>query len=260
MRLKDKVAVITGGSGGIGRGIALKMAKEGAHIAALDIDDAGGAETVRQVKALGRRATYVKADLTKHANVQAALDRVVKELGGFDILVNTAGISRPTPFLDLEEDNWDLMFAVNLKSHYLTSRVAGKWWVANNRRGKIINISSIDGELPFANMAHYCSTKAGVQMLTKCAALALAPHHINVNCISPGIIIDGGIIQKHIQQDPRMADYHNARQVWGRAGASSEIGDAAVFLASDEAEFITGVVLPVDGGRLLDPLKPPRPS
>src|SRR6266567_3805148 len=232
MRLQGKVAVVTGGGAGIGRGIALCMAREGADIAIPDIQDGNAHAVVKEVEKLGRKAVAMHCDVTKAADVKASLDGVKKELGRIDILVNNAGMasSAGMPFTNNTEEDWDKTYAVNLKSVFLTCKEIAPYFI-ERKAGRIINIASIAGPLAAPTMPPYSVAKGGVITFTRVLAKELAVHGITARQVFDKRIAD--IIPLKREQTPE------------------DIGWAATFLASDEARNITGQALNVDGGSVM---------
>jgi meso-butanediol dehydrogenase/(S,S)-butanediol dehydrogenase/diacetyl reductase len=261
MRLAGKVAVVTGGAMGIGRGIVLCMAKEGADVAIADLEVEVAGKVADEVKALGRKALVVKTDVTKEADFQALLDRVKKELGKIDILVNNAGVAcRPgLPFTNNLEEDWDRVYAVNVKSIFFACKAIAPYFM-ERKAGRIINIASIAGPMNSPSMPPYSVSKMGVITFTKIVAKELAAHGINVNAICPGILwtafwqetaermAKGG--GQYAGMTPRQVfeSRVNAVVPMKREQTPEDIGWAAVFLASDEARNLTGQALHVDGG------------
>ena len=261
MRLEGKVAIVTGGAMGIGRGIVLCMAREGADVAIADVEVEQAAKVADEVKALDRKALVVKTDVTKETDFQALFDRVKKELGKIDILVNNAGVaSRPgNPFTNNVEEDWDQVWAVNVKSIFFACKAIAPHFI-ERKAGKIINIASIAGTMNSPNMPPYSVSKMGVVTFTKIVAKDLAVHGINVNAICPGILwtsfwqataerMAKGSGQ-YAGMTPRQVfeSRVNAIVPMKREQTPEDIGWAAVFLASDQAGSITGQALHVDGG------------
>jgi glucose 1-dehydrogenase len=249
MRLSDKVAIITGGGSGIGKGIALRLAEAGADIVIVDINEGVAVETATKIEALGRRALVVRADIARKDELETMVARA-GEFGRIDILVNNAGVENITPFLEISEAEWDRILTINLKGAFLCSQVVAAAMVSDQGGGKIINIGSIAGITPPKGEPHYAASKGGVHILTKQLALELAPYKINVNAVAPGIIRNGLSTHQSLA-DPKRAEQIEQAIPWGRAGTPNDIANAVLFLASKEAAYITGVVLPVDGGILL---------
>ena len=261
MRLTGKVAVVTGGAMGIGRGIVLCMAKEGADVAIADLQVEVAGRVADEVKALGRKALVVKTDVTKEADIQALIDRVKRELGSIDVLVNNAGVSSKPglPFTNNTEADWDRVYAVNVKSVFLTCKTIAPYFI-ERKAGRIINIASIAGTMSSPVMPPYSVSKMGVITFTKIVAKELAPHGINVNAICPGILWTAfwqELAEHMAKTNPQFAGM-TPRQVFEsrvnavipmkREQTPEDIGWAAVFLASEEARNVTGQALHVDGG------------
>ena len=244
MKLEGKVALITGAGSGIGRGTAQLFAGEGATVAVNDLNLSAAEKTVDAISQAGGRAIAVQADVAEESQVAAMVDRIISELGGLHILVNNAGIGKIQPTLESSVETWDRIMAVILRGTYLCSREAGRWMVSHNT-GKIVNISSIAALRFRLNMACYASAKAGIVNLTRALALEWAPHHINVNCILPGGIRTP-MTEGYVSSLP--PEELSAQIPLGRIGEPEDIARAALFLVSDDASFITGAALSVDGG------------
>ena len=247
MKLEGKVALITGAGSGMGEGISLVFADEGADIAVNDIDLAAAEKTASAVRRKGRRAIAIKTDVSEATEVETMVARTIEELGGIHILVNCAGFSSGGTVLEESLENWDRNVNVMLRGPYLCSKYAGRWMVAHNT-GRVINISSIAAMGGGPNMGAYIVAKAGVNALTRVLATEWAKLGINVNCIAPGLI-DTPMTQHSI--GPRFTpDLLAAHVPLGRMGTAEDIARVALFLASDESSFITGSIIPVDGGTL----------
>lgn len=250
--LSGRVALVTGGSRGIGRGIALALAKAGADVAVNYVSSEQEAErVVLEIKNLGRRAITVRADVSQKREVDFMVGEVIRQLGRLDILVNNAGILSFEPFLEMKEETWDRMMAVNLKGQFLVAQTVARQMVAKGGGGKIINIASIaSGQVGvgFPNIAHYCASKGGIVAMTETMALELGPYKINVNAIAPGAIETD--MTKNMLLDEKARQGLLARIPKGRIGKPEDIGAMAVFLASDEADYCTGATFYVDGGWL----------
>lgn len=245
MNLKGQVAIITGAGGALGRGTALILARAGASIVVAEEKADRGKETARLVKEAGGRALFVKTDVSSAASVNAMVRRGVQEFGGVDILVNNAAIYPSRPWTEIREDEWDRVFAVNIKGYFLCARACHPQFKARGR-GKIINISSITFYLGFPKLLDYVSTKGAVIGFTRALAREVGPDNINVNCISPGAFPTDA---EKIHPDP--AGYNKwvlEQQSIKRRGAAEDIGNTVLFLASRESDFITGQTLMVDGG------------
>jgi 3-oxoacyl-[acyl-carrier protein] reductase len=247
MKLEGKVALITGAGSGIGEGCALIFAKEGADIAVNDIDLAAAEQTAAAVRKLGRKAIAVKADVANAAEVEAMVNRTINELGGVHILINNAGASLGGTIIDEKLENWDRLVNIVLRGTYLCTRFAGRWMVAH-KTGKVVNISSIQGLLGGSGMSSYISSKAGVMAFTRATAGEWAQYGINVNCVAPGIV-DTPMTQRTIAKF-MTPERLKAHVPLNRMGKPADIANAALFLCSEEASYITGVTLPVDGGTI----------
>ena len=245
MRLQGKVAVVTGGGAGIGRGIVLCMAKEGADIAIPDIQEGNAQAVVKEVQAMGRKAVAMRCDVTKGTDVQAALDRVKKELGRIDILVNNAGMASAPgmPFTNNSEEDWDKTYAVNLKSVFLMCKAIVPYFI-ERKAGRIINIASIAGPLAATTMPPYSVAKGGVITFTRVIAKELAAHGITVNAICPGFFPSkmSKVVMERAGQ--LMLDGTPTR----RLGGEEDLKGLAVLLASEASRHITGQAIAVDGG------------
>jgi NAD(P)-dependent dehydrogenase (short-subunit alcohol dehydrogenase family) len=264
MRLAGKVAVVTGGGSGIGRGIALCMAQEGADIAIPDIDEASARNVAKEVETLGRRSVGMRCDVTRAADIQASLDRGIAELGRIDVLVNNAGICSPPgmPFTANTEEDWERAFTVNVKSVFVSCKAIAPYFI-ERKAGRIINIASIAGPLASVTMPPYSVAKAGVITFTRVVAKELAPFGVTVNAICPGMLWTGfwqELAQSIAEANPAYQGM-TARQVFEKRfdalvplkceQTPEDIGWAAVFLASDQARCITGQALMVDGGSVM---------
>ena len=239
--LAGRVALVTGAAKRIGRSVALRLASEGADVVVNYRTSNGEAdEVVAQIGAMGRRAVAIRADVAKRADVLAMFAAVEKEFGRLDILVNNAGMFFPAKFEELTEEQWDRILDTNLKSQFLCSQVAAPM-LRRSGQGRIVNFASLGGLLAWPAYTHYCVSKAGVIMLTRCLARALAPE-ITVNAIAPGTISFAGDAPKVAEDFIRRAPLH-------RTGTAKDIDDAVIFLA--QSPFITGQVIVVDGGRTL---------
>lgn len=248
--LTGKVALVTGASRGIGRGVALCLAKAGADVVVNYVGNIEGAnQTVSEVAALGRRAVAIKADVSKKAEVVGLVDEAVKQMGKINILVNNAGVLSFAPFLELTEEEWDRIIDVNLKGQFLVAQAVAKHMTETGVKGKIINVASIaSGQIGvgYPTLAHYCASKGGVVAMTEAMSLELGPLGINVNCIAPGAI-DTDMI-KGMKADEKVMAGMMARLSIKRVGLPEDIGAMAVFLASEESSYCSGATFYVDGG------------
>ncbi|PIV10311.1 MAG: hypothetical protein COS49_01175 [Candidatus Portnoybacteria bacterium CG03_land_8_20_14_0_80_41_10] len=250
MNLKDRVALVTGARRGIGEGIALALAQAGAKVVVTDVDQDDCQKVVDQIKESGQDGLALKVDVSNKEDVEEAVQKTVEKFNRIDILVNNAGIAQFKPFLELTEEEWDRTLDINLKGMFLCSQAAARE-MAKNKYGRIVNTASIaSGQVGvgFLNIAHYCASKGGVTALTEALALELAPLGINVNAVGPGIIETP--MTKDILSDEKTKEGLMARIPKKRLGQPKDVASAVVFLASEEADYITGVILFVDGGWL----------
>jgi len=242
MPLKNKVALVTGSSKGIGRGIALALAQEGCLLAVADIDEIALQTVAKEISDLGAKVLAIKCDVSQKTDVDEMIKKTVAEFGTLDILVNNAGIYPFVPFMSLTEADWDKVMDVNLKSIFMCSQAAAKVMLSGSR---IINISSIASVIGFAGLAHYCASKGGINSLTRAVALELADKKITVNAVAPGAIATPGASQG-LNEDAKKQTL--AMIPLARMGQPEDIAGTVTFLASDQASYITGQVIVVDGG------------
>lgn len=249
MRLKQKVAIVTGAATGIGQAIATAFAAEGAAVV---VDYVGrpelAAETLQKIQTAGVQAIAVAADVSDPGQVQNLVQQAVARFGRLDILVNNAGIEFKRPFLEFPFDQWNKVIAVDLTGPWLCAQAAAQQMVKQGGGGRIINISSVHEDLPMPTNAPYCAAKGGLRMLMRTIAVELAPHRITVNNIGPGAIYTP--IDRDIESDPVIEKQLMAEIPLGRWGKPEEVAELAVFLASDAAAYITGSTYFMDGGML----------
>src|SRR5215470_15955347 len=248
MRLRGKIALVTGAQQGIGKAIALAFGREGASVVVNYVDDRRAAEEiVSRIAALGRKAVVAAGDVSKAADV-ARLIETGRSLGGIDVLVNNAGIFPRVDFLELTETQWDEVIDVNLKGTFLCTQAAAREMVRQGRGGAVINLASGAAFRSSPRGVHYVASKAGIVGVTRAAALELAPRKIRVNAIAPGTTDTAqpryGMSEEELQAAGRQVPL-------GRMGAPEDVADLAVFLASEEARHITGQTLHVNGGQYL---------
>lgn len=246
-----RTSVITGGGSGIGRATAFLFSQNGAKVVVADVDDRGGHETVREIRRKDGEAIFVKTDVSRTIQVKRLMGTAVKKFGSIDILFNNAGIPGPHSITETSEEEWDRVLNINLKGVFLCSKYAIPHMVKNNR-GTIINTASAVGLVGSAGQASYCASKGGVINLTKAMALDCAGSGIRVNCVCPGFV-ETPMVERFLQK----IDSSERRKVveglkklhpLGRFAKPEEIAHAVLYLASDEASFVTGCAFPVDGG------------
>ncbi len=244
MRLANKVAIITGATQGIGLACAKRLINEGARVMMVDVKPEGADAAAE----LGDAARFFAADVSQKADVDAMLAATLKEFGQVDILINNAGVTHAADFLDLAEEDFDRVLRINLKSMFLCGQAAAREMV-KRQSGCIINMSSVNSELAIPNQVPYVVSKGGVNQLTKVMALNLAPHGIRVNGIGPGTILTE-LAKKAVMASPEARHTILSRTPMGRCGEPEEVASIAAFLASDDASYMTGQTMYVDGGRL----------
>ncbi len=257
MRLKDKVALVTGSAKGIGKAIALALAREGCDVVINDVDVEPMAGVVEEIRRMGRRSISIVADVCDVKQVHSMMETCVKTLGKIDILVNNAGGSMGTPTKlppkllgEVTEDTWDLVIDVNLKGTFLCTQAAVKY-MREQRSGKIVNISSMAGRMgDLLTSPHYSAAKAGVLGLMRHVAKEVGQYGINVNSICPGFIISGPRIERLWQERRKTgkADSLLNQIALGRLGKPEDIAGVVVFLCSEEASYMTGTTIDVNGG------------
>ncbi|MCC7080821.1 MAG: 3-oxoacyl-ACP reductase FabG [Burkholderiales bacterium] len=257
MRVKDKVAIVTGGGSGLGKAIATRLAGDGAAVVVADVNEKALNATVQELTAAGHKALAYKVDVSDRERLKDLMDVAVERFGRIDILVNNAGVTRHRPFLELNDADWDFVLAVDLKGVFFCVQAVATQMIRQGY-GKILNISSASGTGASshhaggsaAGNANYASAKAGVIQLTKTLARELGPHGINVNAIAPGFVLTP---MTGASRSPDEIEEHIAVRrdlaVLKRTGKPEDIANAVLFLVSDEASFITGQTLYVDGGR-----------
>jgi NAD(P)-dependent dehydrogenase (short-subunit alcohol dehydrogenase family) len=247
--LVGKTALVTGAAQGVGKGIALALAGAGCTVAINYLSDPGlAAETVREIKNLGGAAFAIKADVRSRTQIDRMLTTLRKKFNKLDVLVNNAGTQTWAPLLDLKEADWDRDIATNLKGTFLCLQAAARW-MKDTSGGSIVNIGSGSNKVPFPRLVSYTASKGGVDMLTKVAATELGRYRIRVNCVAPGAVL----IERTAKEDPRYAAIWGRQSPMGRVGLPQDVGNAVVFLASDQAAFISAQTLWVDGAAFTQP-------
>lgn len=254
MRLRHKVAIVTGGAEGIGKATALRMAEEGAAVVIADIQETKGEAVAESIRSSGGRSLFVRCDVGSGDEVRAMVERTAAEFGTVHILHNNAGIDFCVPFTEMDEASWQRVLNTNLTSVFRGCRYAVPYMMRNGG-GAIINTSSVQAYLGFKHYAAYAAAKGGILSMSIQLAVELAPHRIRVNTVSPG-----AILTPMTELEIRMAEHPDAlkreiasQHAMNRIGEPREVADAVVFLASDEAGFITGTDIKVDGGMTIKP-------
>jgi glucose 1-dehydrogenase len=249
MTLQGKVALVTGGAQGIGRAIAMRLAQEGAAVLIEDLsDNARAEETLQALQAMGAKTALLAGDVGKVADGQRVIREGVAAMGRIDILVNNAGVERRAGFLDASEADYDLVMHVNLKGPFFITQAFARHVRDRGGEGRVINISSVHEELPFPHFASYCASKGGLKMLMRDLALELAPLGITINNVAPGAIKTP--INAHLMDDPALLKALRANIPLKRLGTPEDVAGVAAFLASDDAAYITGTTVGIDGGLL----------
>lgn len=246
MKLKDQVAMVTGGAQGIGLAIVERFIEEGCRVAIIDVDSDKGNEAVSR---LGHSTMFIHCDVGDKAAVDDAVKQVVSHFGALNVAVSNAAIVHSADFLDIEEEDFDRVMRVNLKGMFLTGQAAARQMVKQESGGAIINMSSVNAVLAIPNQVPYVVAKGGVQQLTKVMSLSLAPHHVRVNAIGPGSILTE-LLETVVSKDEAARKKVMSRTPMGRFGMPSEVASVAAFLASNDASYITGETIYADGGRL----------
>jgi len=245
--ISGSTAIVTGGGSGIGREAAVRFGEEGANVVVADVNVDGSEETAELVREAGGDATVIETDVSDPADVEAMVDAAVETYGGLDYAFNNAGIEGESePAGEHPLDNWKQVIDVNLKGVYLCMRYELPAMLESGG-GSIVNTSSIAGLVAFPGLSPYVASKHGVIGLTKTAAVEYSREGVRVNAISPGVI-DTPMVQRSEEDDPEMMEQVTAATPIGRLGAPEEIGDAAVWLCSEDASFVTGETLVIDGG------------
>lgn len=244
MGLKGKTALVTGGARGIGKAIVLKLARQGANIAILDM--ALAPDTVQEVEALGVKAISIEANVTKPESIEKAVEQVIATFGSLDIVVNNAGITKDNLFLRMKPEEWDLVISVNLTGAFNVCKAVNKQ-MFKQRAGKIVNIASVVGQMGNAGQANYAASKAGLIGLTKTLAREFAARNVQVNAVAPGFINTEMTVA--LPDDVKQHFINNIPA--GCFGSAENVADAVAFLCSADADYVTGQVINVDGGMVM---------
>src|SRR6266853_1186610 len=247
MKLEGKTVLITGGSQGIGQGIAFRLAEEGANIVVDYVGSSQSADaTVAQIQKRGRRALAVQADISSVDQIHSMMKQAVDSFGGVDVLINNAGVEKHASIWEATERDYDLVLTINLKGAFFASQAFVQHRMAVKKPGKIINLSSVHEELPFPHFTSYCASKGGMKMLTRNLSIELAPLGININNIAPGAIETP--INTKLLNDPVKLNALLGNIPLKRLGKPEDVASMAVFLASSESDYATGTTFFVDGG------------
>lgn len=254
MKLSGKVAIVTGASQGIGKGIAIGMAEAGADVVVNYHKNAEGAEAVKdEVQKIGRKCRLLQGDVSIRRDAVRLAETTMEAFGKIDILVNNAGILIPGPLMDLEEEKWDRVIQVNLKGVFLCSQAVGRNMLKSGHGGSIVNLASISAHMPEVYDGADTPSKSGVIGLTRMLAMEWAEHNIRVNSISPGPIMTS--LQRQAFPTQELEDARNRAVPMNRHGTPTEIANVAVFLASEDSAYITGAEIQADGGSIMNMFK-----
>jgi NAD(P)-dependent dehydrogenase (short-subunit alcohol dehydrogenase family) len=248
MRFENQVALITGGGNGMGRATALRFAREGARVVVADIESENAARVAGEIRAGGGDALDVFVDVSQRESVEALVARAVEKYQRIDVLCAIAGIAGGIPFLEMDDARWNRMLAVNLTGVFLCGQIVARQMVQQGTGGKIVNMSSTNGLVGEADFAHYNAAKFGVVGLTMTMAIELAPYNIRVNAVCPGLIQTR--LSAEVFENAAAAEEYKKKIPMRRFATADEVAGSFLFLASDDASFITGTTLVVDGGQL----------
>jgi len=246
LKLHARVAIVTGAASGIGRGIALALAREGARLAVVDVNEPGARDTVAVIEKEGGQASAYRADVTRKAEIDATVAEILARWETVHILINNAGWDKVEPFIQSGEETWDKVLAINLKGPIICTRAVLDSMI-RQEYGKIVNIASDAGRVGSTGEAVYSAAKGGLIAFTKTLARELARYRINVNCVCPGPT-DTPLFAAVAAENPKLAEGLKRVIPWGRLGTPDDVASAVVFLASDAAGYITGQALSVSGG------------
>lgn len=249
MRLKDKVCIVTGASKGIGVACAERYAQEGAKVVMCARSAELGEEHAERIRQQGGDVIFIQCDVSKKEEVQHVVDETVAHYGRIDVVLNNAGVNHRASFLETTEEDWDLVMDVDVKGTFLMAQAVARQMVNQGEGGAIINMSSVMAVLALAEQVPYCAAKGAVNQLTKAMALSLGDKNIRVNAIGPGPIVTE--LMKRVVSNPEKSDELIRRMPLGRIAGPEEVAGVAVFLASEDASFITGQCIYPDGGRMI---------
>ena len=247
MKFKDKVAIITGATKGIGEACAYEFAKEGAKVVVTGRSVDLGENVVAGVKANGGDALFVRCDIGQKAQIDALIEATVDHYGTIDIVVNNAGVNHSADFFDISEEDWDWVMSVDLKGTFFVSQTAAKVMIDQRKGGSIVNVSSVMAQLALADQIPYCAAKGGVNQLTKAMALSLVDKDIQVNCCAPGPVLTE-LMERVVHNEAKHKQLMDRLPI-GRIATCEEIARVIIFLASKEAEYLVGQTIYPDGGR-----------
>jgi NAD(P)-dependent dehydrogenase (short-subunit alcohol dehydrogenase family) len=249
MRFQDRVAMVTGAARGLGLAAGERLAAEGARVVLVDLPAELGGDTEKRLRAAGVELTYLQADVTDRAQVDAVVDRVVRDFGRIDVLVNNAAIFKPTPFFEATENDLVDVLSVNVRGTFSVTQAVAERMVRAGNGGAIVNMSSIMAAHGAPNLVAYSASKGAISAMTRSMAVALAEHGIRVNAVAPGMIVTE--FTKDLgESDPDLVRLVLSRTPLGRLGEPGEVASVVAFMASDDAAYFTGQVVYPDGGRL----------
>jgi glucose 1-dehydrogenase len=247
MKFKDKVAIVTGATKGIGEACAYEFAKEGAKVVVTGRSIDLGNKVVAEIKAQGGDALFVRCDIGQKSQIDAMIEATVNHFGTIDIVVNNAGVNHSADFFAISEEDWDWVMSVDLKGTFFVSQGAAKVMIDQGKGGAIVNVSSVMAQLALADQIPYCAAKGGVNQLTKAMALSLVDRGIQVNCCAPGPVLTE-LMERVVDNEEKYKQLMD-RLPFGRIATCTEIARVIIFLASKEAEYLVGQTIYPDGGR-----------
>jgi len=257
--VNDKVVVITGAARGIGAGIAADLAENGARVVIADLNLDSAQQTASKISSAGGSAVAIAVDVSSRSSVRALIDETVSRCGRLDVMFNNAGISQTCPFMEVTDEDFDRIMAINGRGVLIGTHEAARQMIAQGDGGKIVNTASIAGKQGYALFAHYCASKFAVVAITQAAARALAEHKITVNCFGPGVVktelweqLDREFIERGLTEKPEQAINDFSQSILlGRVSLPKDIAGVTTFLASQASDYVTGQTIMVDGGMVL---------